>query len=70
MLDARDTNSNWLYSLRHLSNPRMKTMRWRHKYQYLENYVDGKSTISRGAEGQKDEYDEVAPQISTLGELC
>jgi len=40
MLDARDTNSNWLYSLRHLSNPRMKTMRWRHKYQYLENYVD------------------------------
>lgn len=40
LLDARDTNSNWLYSLRHLSNEKSKLIRWRTKFQHLQDFPD------------------------------
>lgn len=63
MLDARDTNSNWLYSLRHLSSPKMRVVRWRGRYEHLQSFEDEDTKNQVAIQGMAEEYMESNDQV-------
>jgi len=67
LVDARDTDSNWLYSLRHLSNPKMRVVRWRTKYQHLQHFVDEetKNQVTLDLDCMNERYTEAHDHVFT-----